>query len=221
MKKKPFHFGHGKTVLAIHKRQSPPIASLFATAPIDAGPNSKCGIFRDYFLSFFIFASILVARSWPATVSAISGPNCPRPLWLDKGAHISLDPYDHHIVMVRAHHGGTQVRPQMGTQFFMEGPNWDPISVTRDPIVDPNVAPIGDPIWDPIVFCGQLRTKSFVRECGVGWGGLFGGVAADVNCDEFHVIWVHNWVPPKQFGSQFGPSKQNWVPLKRALTMTR
>ena len=160
MKKKPFHFGHGKTVLAIHKRQSPPIASFFATAPIDAGPNSKCGIFRDYFLSFFIFASILVARSWPATVSAISGPNCPRPLWLDKGAHISLDPYDHHIVMVRAHHGGTQVRPQMGTQFFMEGPNWDPISVTRDPIVDPNVAPIGDPIWDPIVFCGQLRTKN-------------------------------------------------------------
>ena len=91
------------------------------------------------------------------------------------------------------------MRPQMGTQFFMEGPNWDPISVTRDPIVDPNVAPIGDPIWDPIVFCGQLRTKSFVKGCGVGWGGLFGGVAADVNSDEFHVIWVHNWISPKTF----------------------
>ena len=68
------------------RRQSPPIASLFATAPIDAGPNSKCCIFRDYFLSFFIFASILVARSGPATISALSGLHCPRPLWSDKGA---------------------------------------------------------------------------------------------------------------------------------------
>ena len=134
MKKKPFHFGHGKTVLAIHKRQSPPIASLFATAPIDAGPNSKCGISRDYFLSFFIFASILVARSWPATVSALSGPHCPRPSGRTSGAHISLDPYDHHIVMVRAHHGGTQLGPRIGTQIFVA--NWDPISVTRDPNVD-------------------------------------------------------------------------------------
>ena len=62
------------------------VASLFATAPIDAGPNSKCGIFRVYFLSFFIFASILVARSWPATVSALSGPHCPRPLLSDNVA---------------------------------------------------------------------------------------------------------------------------------------
>ena len=41
------------------------------------------------------------------------------------------------------------MRPQMGTQFFMEGPNWDPISNTRDPNVDPNVAPIVDPIDGP------------------------------------------------------------------------
>merc|ERR1711966_419499 len=100
-------------------------------------------------------------------------------------------------------YGGTQ----LGPNFCYEGPN-------RGPKRCPN--------WGPNCF---LRTasnkKSFVRECGVGWGGLSGGVAADVNCDEFHVIWVHNWVPPKQFGSQFGPSKQNWVLLKRALTMTR
>ena len=83
-----------------------------------------------------------------------------------------MDPYDHHIVMVRAHHGGTQVRPQMGAQFFMEGPNWDPISVTRDPIVDPNVAPIVDPIVDPIAFCVQLRTTSLVRECGAWVGAV-------------------------------------------------
>ena len=35
------------------RRQSPPIASLFATAPIDAGPNSKCCIFRDFFVVFY------------------------------------------------------------------------------------------------------------------------------------------------------------------------
>ena len=113
------------------------------------------------------------------------------------------------------------MRPQMGTQFFMEGPNWDPISNTRDPNVDPNVAPIGDPIWDPIVFCVQLRTKSLVRECGVGWCGRFGGVTADVNCDEFQVIWVLNWVPAKKIGSPFGPFKKDWVPLWWALTITR
>ncbi len=185
------------------------------------GPIQNVAFFVIIFCRFLFLPRSLLRGLGRPRFRHFLDPIVRDPSGRTRGPHISLDPYDHHIVMVRAHHGGTQVRPQMGTQFFMEGPNWDPISVTRDPIVDPNVAPIGDPIWDPIVFCGQLRTKSFVRECGVGWGGLFGGVAADVNCDEFHVIWVHNWVPPKQFGSQFGPSKQNWVPLRRALTMTR
>ena len=54
------------------------------------------------------------------------------------------------------------MRPQMGTQFFMEGPNWDPISVTRDPNVDPNVAPIVDPIVGPnCVFAYSFEQNRF------------------------------------------------------------
>ena len=84
-------------------------------------------------------------------------------------------------------------------------PIGDPIFNTIAPNVDPIGDPIGDPIWDPIIFCRQLRTKSLVRECGVGWGGRFGSVTADVNWDVFRTIWVPVGSLHKEIGSLFGP----------------
>ena len=76
-------------------------------------------------------------------------------------------------MLVRARHGGTQVGLQIGTQIFVEGPNWDPISITRDPNVDPNVAPIVDPIDGP----NCVFAYSFEQNCLLGtaaWVGMVG-----------------------------------------------
>merc|ERR1711966_443516 len=86
--------------------------------------------------------------------------------------------------------------------------NGDPISVTRDPIVDPNVAPIGDPIWDPIVF---LRTASNKIVCegvrrGLGWS-----VWRRRRRRELRRVSCH-------LGPQLGPSKTIWVPIRSLQT---
>ena len=105
--------------------------------------------------------------------------------------------------------------PQIRTYFFVAGPNWNPIAVTRVP--NARCRDWGTQFGTHLFFFFvQLRTKSFVWECGVcgvGWARRFGGVTADVNCDEFQVIWVPNWVPPEKNVSRLGPSKNNWVPM--------
>ena len=190
------------------RRQSPPIASLFATAPIDAGPNSKCISFSVIFLYVLIFFLILVARSAQLRIRHFPGAIVRDPSCRTKWPHINRTPLPITSCWSEPVMEGRRWGSKLGPKFLWRDPIGTQFRSRGTQTWTQTLPQLGTQFWDPIVFCVQLRTKSLVRECGVGWCGRFGGVTADVNCDEFQVIWVVNWVPPKKLGPHLGPSKK-------------